>query len=155
MSLTISVPADAVKSTNSMELGPIPAGTYACTVFEAKAEEVRSGKNAGKPRWNVQFRIGEGAYENRRLFAYIPLYVAGDFWKTQSFFEILGYDVKGEFKVPSVNDVLGKSIDVKATIREAEGDYPADNNVSGFAKAGFSAEDALKSVGATEAAEIW
>lgn len=155
MSFTISVPEDAIQSSNSSDLGPVPAGTYSCTVFEAKAEEVRSGKNAGKPRWNVQFRISEGAHENRRLFAYIPLYVAGDFWKTQSFFQSLGYDVKGEFKVPDIADVLGKSIDVKTTIREAEGDYPADNNVAGFAKAGSSAEDALKTMGATKTDEIW
>lgn len=155
MSFTISVPEDAIQSTNSTDLGPIPAGTYPCTVFEAKAEEVRSGKNAGKPRWNVQFRVSGGQHENRRLFAYIPLYVAGDFWKTQSFFQSLGYDVKGEFKVPDVADVLGRAVDVKTTIREAEGDYSADNNVAGFSKAGSSAEDALTSVGATPAGDIW
>jgi hypothetical protein len=155
VSFVISVPEDALKSTGSVDRGPIPAGTYTCTVFEAKAEEVRSGKNAGKPRWNVQFRISSGPQENRRLFAYIPLYVAGDFWKTQSFFEALGYPVKGDFAVPAIVDVLGKSLDVKTTVREAEGDYPADNNVSGFAKTGSSATDALASVGATESEEIW
>lgn len=132
MSFTINVPEDAVQSSSSTDLGPIPAGTYRTTIFEAKAEEVRSGKNVGKPRWNVQFRVTEGQYENRRLFSYIPLYVAGDFWKTQAFFEALGYDVKGEFSVPEIADILGKSIDTKVTIREAEGEYAADNNVAGF-----------------------
>lgn len=137
MSFTINVPEN-VNSEPQGDLGPIPAGTYRCTVFDATAEEVRSGANAGKPRWNVQFRISEGQYENRRLFSYIPLYVAGDFWKTQAFFTALGYDVKGEFTVPAVNEVLGKTVDVKATVREANGDYPADNNVAGFVKAASS-----------------
>tara|TARA_R110000764_G_scaffold504_4_gene1916 strand:+ start:1340 stop:1804 length:465 start_codon:yes stop_codon:yes gene_type:complete len=154
MSFTISVPADVVQSAPSTDLGPIPAGTYQCTIFEAKAEEVRGGNNAGKPRWNVQLRVTEGQYENRRLFAYIPLYVAGDFWKTQSFFGALDYDVKGEFKVPEVNEVLGKAIDVKVTIREGEGSYPADNNVAGFVK--FSSETASSSKGATESnGDVW
>ena len=138
MSFTINVPEDAGTTQPQGDLGPLPAGTYVCTIFDATAEEVRSGANAGKPRWNVQFRVTEGQYENRRLFSYIPLYVAGDFWKTQAFFTALGYDVKGEFKVPDIRDVQGKSIDVKATVREAQGDYPADNNVAGFVKASSS-----------------
>ena len=155
MSLTINVPEDAVSNSSSTDLGPIPAGTYTATVFEAKAEEVRSGANAGKPRWNVQFRISGGQYENRRLFAYIPLYVAGDFWKTQAFFTALGYDVKGKFSVPEVADILGKAIDVKVTVRAAEGDYPADNNVAGFIKATSGAEAIASIGGKAVKEELW
>lgn len=144
MSFTINVPEDAGTTQPQSDLGPLPAGTYACTIYDATAEEVRSGANAGKPRWNVQFRVAEGQYENRRLFAYIPLYVAGDFWKTQAFFTALGYDVKGEFKVPDIRDVQGKSVDVKATVREANGDYPADNNVAGFIKSTSSSSSESK-----------
>ena len=154
MSLTIKVPEGVQSSQPSGDLGPIPKGTYATTVYEVKAEEVRSGPNAGKPRLNVQFRVSDGGYENRRLFAYIPLYVAGDFWKTQSFFEALGYDVKGDFKVPDSKEILGKSIDVRVTVRDAEGDYPADNNVAGFNKA-TSGADALSAMGATPASDLW
>lgn len=154
MSLTIKVPEGATTSQPSGDLGVLPKGTYTATVYEVKSEEVRSGANAGKPRWNVQFRISGGEYENRRVFAYIPLYVAGDFWKTQSFFEALGYDVKGDFTVPAPNEVLGKALDVRVTVREAEGDYPADNNVAGFNKP-TSAADALKAMGAKPASDLW
>jgi len=154
MSLTIKVPAEATSSQPSGDLGVLPKGTYSATIYEVKAEEVRGGANAGKPRWNVQFRVSGGEYENRRLFAYIPLYVAGDFWKTQSFFESLGFDVKGDFSVPDIKDVLGKAVDVRVTIREAEGDYPADNNVAGFNKPTAGAE-ALKDMGATPASDLW
>lgn len=153
MSFTINVPEDAVTSS-STDLGPLPAGTYRATVYEAKAEEVRSGANAGKPRWNVQFRVSAGQYENRRLFAYIPLYVAGDFWKTQAFFTALGYDVKGKFSVPEIADVLGKTVDVKVTVRDAEGDYAADNNVAGFIKS-ESPQDAIASIGGKPKDELW
>jgi hypothetical protein len=154
MSLTIKVPEGTTSSAPTGDLGPIPKGTYSATLYDVKAEEVRSGTNAGQPRWNVQFRISGGQYENRRLFAYIPLYVAGDFWKTQSFFEALGFDVKGDFTVPTPSDVLGKAVDVKVTIREAEGAYPADNNVAGFAKAG-SASQSLADLGATPSGDVW
>jgi len=148
MSFTINVPEDAGTTQTQSDLEPLPAGTYACTIFDATAEEVRSGPNAGKPRWNVQFRVAEGQYENRRLFAYIPLYVAGDFWKTQAFFTSLGYDVKGEFTVPDIRDVQGKAVDVKATVREAQGEYPASNNVAGFVKA-------TSSTSSSESSDLW
>lgn len=155
MSLTIKVPEGLQSSQPSTgEIGPLPKGTYSATIYEVKAEEVRGGANAGKPRWNVQFRVSGGDYENRRLFAYIPLYVAGDFWKTQSFFEALGYDVKGEFEVPAPKELLGKAVDVRVTVREAEGDYPADNNVAGFNKATTGA-DALTAMGAKPASDLW
>jgi len=152
MSLTINVPSDYAPSTGSTDLGPIPAGVYAATVFEVKAEEVKSGANAGKPRWNIQFRIQGGQYDNRRVFSYIPLYVAGDFWKFENFFSSLGYKVEGAFQVPAINDILGKSVDLRVKIRDAQGDYPASNEVSGFNKpAGVT--EALGSIGATEV--VW
>lgn len=151
MSFTINVPSDFTPSTGSSDLSPIPAGTYNALLFDIKAEEVKSGPNAGKPRWNVQFKIDGGQYDNRRVFSYIPMYVAGDFWKFENFFSSLGFEVKGAFSVPEIKDLLGKSIGVRVKIREAEGSYPASNEVSGFAKATSGAE-ALKSLGASE---VW
>lgn len=148
MSFTINVPSDYTPSTGSSDLGPIPVGTYDATVFEVKAEQVKSGANAGKPRWNVQLRIQGGQYDNRRVFTYIPMYVAGDFWKFESFFSGLGYKVEGAFSVPEINDILGKPVSVRVKIREAEGDYPATNEVAGFNKR-ESATEALAAIGAT------
>lgn len=51
---------------------PIPAGQYPAEVFEVKMEETQGGEGAklpaGTPRVNVQFRITDGEYENRRVF---------------------------------------------------------------------------------------
>lgn len=154
MSLTIKVPDNIQSSQPTGDLGVLPKGTYSATIYEVKPEEVRSGANAGKPRWNVQFRISAGEYENRRVFAYIPLYVAGDFWKTQNFFESLGFDVKGDFTVPAPKDILGKPVDVRVTVREAQGDYPEDNNVAGFNKPTPGSETLL-SMGAKQTSDLW
>lgn len=155
--LIINIPSDLPKSSGQST--PVPAGNYPVTVYDVKAETVKSGANAGKPRWNIQLRISEGQYENRRVFVYIPLYVAGDFWKTQSFFESLGYDMKaGDFKVPAPADLLGKATVARVTIREAEGQYSAENNVSGFnvnKSAGNSAVDNLTATGATPVGDTW
>lgn len=154
--MQISVPDNLPQSSNTNSYEPVPAGKYETTIFDVQAETVKSGQNAGKPRWKVQLRISEGQFENRRLFVLIPLYVAGDFWKTQSFFESLGYSVKGNFNVPEVNELLGKPVVARVVIREAQGDYPADNNVSGFEKAAAkSGADLLASMGATPTDSAW
>jgi hypothetical protein len=153
--MKISVPDNLPQSSNT-SYEPVPAGKYETTIFDVVAETVKSGQNAGKPRWKVQLKIAEGEFENRRLFVLIPLYVAGDFWKTQSFFESIGYSVKGDFNVPETNEVLGKPVVARVVIREAQGDYAADNNVSGFEKGtAKSGADLLTSMGATPTESAW
>lgn len=138
---------------SSAPMSAIPAGSYNATVFEVKQEEVRSGPNEGKPRFNVQFRISSGQYENRRVFSYIPLYVAGDFWKTQSFFSALGYDMKsGDFEVPEVNELQGKPIGVRVKVGKDQNGEDR-NEVAGFDKA--TSESLLGAMGATPVSDVW
>lgn len=147
MGYTISFSADALES-KSGSIEPVPAGSYNATVFDIKEETVRSGPNEGKPRFNVQFRISEGAHENRRVFSYVPLYAGNDAWKAAAFFKSLGYDVKaGNFKVPATGDILGKGIGVRVKVGTDQNGAPR-NEVSGFDKA-TTASDILSSVGAT------
>jgi hypothetical protein len=153
--MQISVPENLPQSS-STSYEPVPAGKYETTIFDVQAETVKSGQNAGKPRWKVQLKIADGEFENRRLFVLIPLYVAGDFWKTQSFFESLGYPVKGNFDVPDINELLGKPVVARVVIREAQGEYAADNNVSGFEKGtAKSGADLLASMGAVPTDSAW
>lgn len=146
MGYTISFSADALES-KSGSIEPVPAGSYNATVFDIKEETVRSGPNEGKPRFNVQFRISEGAHENRRVFSYVPLYAGNDAWKAAAFFKSLGYDVKaGNFKVPATADILGKPIGVRVKVGTDQNGAPR-NEVSGFDKA-TTASDVLSSLGA-------
>lgn len=133
---------------------PVPAGSYNATVYEAKLEEVRSGDNAGKPRLNVQFALtGEGV-NNRRVFSYVPLYVAKDFWKAKSFFSALGYDMAaGDFEVPSVETLAGKPIGVRVKIGTDQEGKPR-NEVGGFDKS-TDAAAALASIGAKPVGDVW
>jgi hypothetical protein len=134
---------------------PVPAGSYNATIFDAKLEEVRSGPNEGKPRFNIQFSITDAGHANRRVFSYVPLYVANDFWKAQAFFKALGYDMKaGDFEVPSVTELSGKPIGVRVKISQDQNGQPK-NEVSGFDKSTDSAAAALASTGAKPVGEVW
>jgi hypothetical protein len=157
MSIKITgITEDALASASSGSSGPmevIPAGSYNATVFDVKQEEVRSGPNEGKPRLNIQFRISDGKYENRRVFAYVALYVAGDFWKTQSFFKAVGYDMKsGDFEVPETNELTGKGVGVRVKVGKDQNGQDR-NEVGGFDKA--TADSLLGSMGATPTADVW
>ena len=138
--------ADLQQSTGSYT--PVPAGTYNANIYDIEVLEVKNGENAGKPQFKIQFRIADGQYENRRVFSYVPLYTGKTFWKTQSFFEALGYDMKeGKFTVPAPKDLMGKILGIKLKVVQGlEGD---ENNVSGFV-ALKAAAGGLDSLGAKE-----
>lgn len=153
MSYTLKFTEEVLESKGSGSLEPIPAGSYNATVFDVKEEQVRSGPNEGKPRFNVQFRISEGQYENRRVFSYVPLYTGNDAWKAAAFFKSLGYDIKaGSFKVPETVDLLGKPIGVRVKVGSGL-DGQARNEVGGFDKPTTGTDALVASLGAVPASE--
>ena len=151
ISFNISASDLAPKSDYSL----LPAGTYTANIFDIETLEVKSGENAGKPQFKIQLRVSEGEFENRRLFTYVPLYTGKAFWKTQAFFEALGYDMKdGKFTVPANKDLLGKTIGAKVKI--VPGLEGEENNVAGFVKASNTPESLIKSMGAVASEdETW
>jgi hypothetical protein len=93
--------------------------------------------------------------ENRRVFSYVPLYVANDFWKTKSFFSALGIDMKaGDFTVPEAADLAGKPIGVRVKVGADQNGQPR-NEVAGFDKATNSAASALEAIGAKPVDDVW
>ncbi len=155
--ISFNITEEALASAAGSDYGVVPAGSYNATVYEVKSETVRSGPNEGKPRFNVQFRLtGEGV-ENRRVFSYVALYVANDFWKTQSFFSALGYDMKsGKFTVPEPTELAGKAIGVRVKVGKDQNG--ADRNeVAGFDKptAAAGADAALASIGAVATGDVF
>lgn len=152
--IKINITEEALVETGG-SYEPVPAGSYNATIFDVKSETVKSGDNAGKPRYNVQFALtGEGV-NNRRVFSYIPLYVAKDFWKTKSFFSAIGIDMAaGDFTVPEPNDLAGKPIGVRVKIGADQEGKPK-NEVAGFDKSTDTAAAALASTGAKPVGDVW
>ena len=153
-SIKINITEEALVETGG-SYEPVPAGSYNATIFDVKSETVKSGDNAGKPRYNVQFALtGEGV-NNRRVFSYIPLYVAKDFWKTKSFFSAIGVDMAaGDFVVPEPNELAGKPIGVRVKIGQDQEGKPK-NEVAGFDKSTDTAASALAATGAKPVGDVW
>lgn len=153
--IKLNITQEALDSTTGGDYTPVPEGSYNATIFEVKSETVKSGPNEGKPRFNVQFRLTGAGVENRRVFSYVPLYVAKDFWKTKAFFSSLGIDMEvGSFTVPSPEDLAGKPIGVRVKIgTDMEG--KPKNEVGGFDKATEGADSAMSAIGAKPVGEVW
>lgn len=147
------ITAESLQSNN--DYAPVPAGKYQANIFEVKLEEVKAGENAGKPRFNIQFKLSGQGVENRRVWSLVPLYVAKDFWKAQSFFKALGYDIEaGDFTVPETAELLGKALTVTVKIGEDQNGNPR-NEVSGFSAASSGAS-LLEAMGAKAASgDLW
>ncbi len=153
--IKLSITQEALDSTTGGDYTPVPEGSYNATVYEVKQEEVRSGPNEGKPRFNVQFRLSGAGVENRRVFSYIPLYVAKDFWKTKSFFSSLGIDMEvGSFTVPTPDELAGKAIGVRVKIGVDQEGKPK-NEVGGFDKPTADAASLLAAAGAKPVGDVW
>lgn len=145
-----------IAAAASSNYTPVPAGSYNAVVFEVKQETVKAGPNEGKPRFNVQFKIEGGPHDNRRVFGYVSLYKSGDFWKTQSFFSALGFDMKaGQFTVPTPQELMGLPIGIRVKVGKDQNG--ADRNeISGFDKP--TAQKNVATATATpvaNAADIW
>src|ERR1051325_3030194 len=105
---------------------PIDSGTYNATVFNVELKETKGGEDAklpaGTPMWNVQFRISQEPYENRRVFRQFviaPAVVDGKPYEHKAkmdgilvrFLMAIGYSqdeiTSGDFN-PSFEDMAGR-----------------------------------------------
>lgn len=154
--ISFNITEEALAAANSSSYEPVPAGSYNATIYDVKSETVKAGPNEGKPRFNVQFRLTGDGVENRRVFGYVSLYTAGDFWKTKAFFSALGYDMKsGKFTVPETNDLLGKPIGVTVKIGTDQNGQPR-NEIGGFDKPSDTAAATLAAaLGAKPVGEVF
>lgn len=139
---------EEAKASNTFD--PIPASTYNATVFKVERTKVGgSGDNADKEIYNVQYRISDGPFENRRLFERVPLfdrwaptvkypkgYPANAFF---SFFEALGYDLDVEdFTEPSPAEIGGRPLQIRVQIKWSDFRDENVNEVNGHKAAGAS-----------------
>ncbi len=125
----------------------IPAGTYPAEIHEVAMKETKGGENAklpaGTPYINVQYRITDPEYDNRRVFGkYIiaPAKVDGKKYEAKAkmdgmlarFFIALGYEedevTSGTFE-PDLEDLVGRACKVTVKQRDYQGEM--QNDVTG------------------------
>ena len=146
---SINFSKDVVESTQGDGVfEPIPVGNYDATIFNIKAGEFGDpkpgkGNNKGKPFWNVQYRIADGEYTNRRLFQMVGLFTnwgavsptpnedgAVNFNLPQ-LLKAVGVDVtEGDVKLPTSEGLAGTEVTIKVGQREyPEGSGTWQNDV--------------------------
>jgi hypothetical protein len=131
---------------------PVPAGAYACTVYEASMGEV-SGQGklpAGTPKLQVTFLVSEGEFAGKRRFWGNYAIPPADYEKAPQlkgmlvrFLTALGYDEKklisGKFNL-DVEDIVGREcvVTVKVEPRYGGEEGEMTNTVTGVKPAGSS-----------------
>lgn len=130
MSRLVNITGDAVKASRTVGVGfdPLPSGWYNCTIYDIEEKEFKNkGKHPGDTYLNLELRVAEGDFENRRVFAMVPLF---ERWapgpKTPDgfptllipFLEGLGYDLEDveELEIPEDEDLIGEYITVRVAV---------------------------------------
>lgn len=122
-------------SSGGNDFKPLPQGTYAATIYDVKEGEYGSESNKGRPKFDVQVRISEGEYANRRLFTHVPLFLEwGSGADAFAFYDFFGPFVtgdpksfrahvkelvesgEGELDLPTPNDLLGREVEVHVKV---------------------------------------
>lgn len=134
--LTINLTGQTVQEeSQGGNFDPIPAGTYAVTIFDVEQSEFQSEANKGKPYLKVQLRIAEGEYANRRLFENVPLFLewgsGADAFKFYDFFGPVQGQTSKDFRasvkeaveagntdldLPTPEDLMGKELEIKVKV---------------------------------------
>jgi|SRR3990172_3495912 len=91
-----------------------PSGEYVVNIVEGEIKSVKPGrKNVGRPFWQLQLVVQDGAFSGSRFYASVMLF-DGALYSFAQLMRALGYDVNdGDFEVPSLEDIIGKTVNVK------------------------------------------
>ena len=91
-----------------------PSGEYLVNITDGKHKEVKPGKaNVGKPFWQLTLVIQDGAYAGTSLLSSVMLF-DGALYSFAQLMTALGYNVQGgDFVVPPLTELIGKSVVVK------------------------------------------
>src|SRR5258706_10560745 len=88
-----------------------PSGEYLVNITDGKLKEVKPGKaNVGKPFWQLTLVIQDGAYAGTSLLSSVMLF-DGALYSFAQLMNALGYNPSaGDFQVPPLQELLGKSV---------------------------------------------
>jgi hypothetical protein len=134
---------------------PIPAGWYPARIVEADPTDTKSGSGSYlKMQWEI---MGQN-HANRRVFGNLTLRNENEkaeqigMEQMRALMDALGIPV-----LKQSEQLIGKSCEIKVSIRAAQGQYEASNDVKGFRAAGGNklpapGPSAMSSSGAAPAA---
>lgn len=130
----------AKAGTEKRGFKPIDAGKYNATVFDVKEDVYgKASKNAGDPRYRIQYRITGPKFANRRLFddvGIFPEWASGSAnFRFFQFFKALETPVDfpkdgGAVDLPEPSDFLGD--EVTLVVKIEDDDYAYQKALSEF-----------------------
>lgn len=85
--------SDKEAESEARDFTPLPKGAYHCAITDVTLEQVKSGKNEGKPMLNFEFTVQEGQYDKRKVFARAMLW-EGALYTISQMLKAVGIDPK-------------------------------------------------------------
>lgn len=131
---------------------PVPQGTYLCDIYNVDVREFGPNTaNRGRENYNIQLRIADGPFTNRRVFTTVGLFPT---WASGSdnfqFFGLFAaiegisanelrkrFNAEGGIEIPDPEDIMGYQVTARVGIEENtyQGETTKRNTVRGFSPA--------------------
>lgn len=141
----------STKEGSSASLDPLPVGKYLVAVTDGSLKASTSAKNPGKPFYNLELTVQEGAYDGRKIFTNVMCF-EGALYSISQMLKALGVEVVAngdqatfqvpdheENEIPELEYFMGQQFVVKLSIekeRTVEGKtYPERNEVKSWSSA--------------------
>lgn len=121
---------DATTVAPQQAFEPIPAGWYAAMIDDSEMRPTKDGSGA---YLLLHFKILEGQYANRKVFARLNLHNRNETAVNiaQQQLSAICHAI-GVFQVADSQQLHGKPMQIKVKFIPAEGNYEASNDVSGY-----------------------
>ena len=128
---------DASTVAPQASTGPIPAGVYLAHCIESDVGPLKSGNGTGL---KMTFEILDGQYKNRKVWENLNIQHTSEETQriAQSQLSALCHAVN-VIKLEDTAALHFKPVKIKVTVREAQGQYQASNNIKGYESAGGAA----------------
>ena len=113
--------------------GPLPAGTYLAHITESDVQPLKSGNGLGL---KLTFEIIEGQFKGRRVWENLNIQHTSEETQriAQGQLSALCHAVN-VIKVMDTAALHFKPVKINVTVREAQGQYKASNNIKGYESA--------------------
>ena len=125
---------DASQVAPQASTGPLPAGVYLAHIVESDVQPLKSGNGKGL---KLTFEVIDGQFKGRKVWENLNIQHTNEDTQriAQSQFSALCHAVN-VIKVMDTAALHFKPVYISVTVREAQGQYKASNNIKGYEAAG-------------------
>ena len=135
---------DASQVVPQQSSGPLPAGVYLAHIVESDVQALKSGNGEGL---KLTFEVIDGQHKGRKVWENLNIRHTNEDTQriAQSQLSALCHAVN-VIKLMDTAALHFKPVYISVTVREAQGQYKANNNIKGYEAAGSAPATALTPV---------